>query len=159
MDGLSTEMAGQLSTFTFLDELLPIARLIRETSIPAERVGAVYLGIADDIDFPWLRRRLDAHAGTDYWKQRAARILNGRLVAARSRISDRILRGAGESGRIEDEIEQFRRRHRNALQRIHNVVEDVRSAHPPDLAALVVAVDAVDDPDFGATSMEAEDGG
>jgi glutamate dehydrogenase len=158
MDGLSTETACQLSTFLFIDELLPIARLIRQTSMPAEQVGAVYLGIAEDIDFPWLRGRLDAHAGRDFWKQRAARILNGRLVAARSRISARILRDAGESSRIEDGMERFRRSHGNALQRIRNVVEDVRSAGAPDLAALIVAVDAVDDPDFAATAMEHENG-
>ena len=154
MDGLGAEAAAQLSTFRYLDELLPIARLIRETDAPTRLVAAVYLGIADDIDFPWLRSELDARAGQDFWGQRAARILNARLVAARSRISSRILGAVRGTGEIRGGLDDFRRSNAQALQRIRNVIEDVRGSGETGLAALVVAVDAVDDPDFGAASND-----
>jgi glutamate dehydrogenase len=155
MDGLDADPAVRLSTFRYLDEMVPIARLIRETEAPARLVSAVYLGIADDIDFPWLRGELDARAGQDYWGQRAARILNARLVAARSRISSRVLQGIRGDGEIRGGLEEFRHGNARALQRLHNVIEDVRGADERGLAALVVAVDAVDDL-LGAVQTESK---
>lgn len=150
MDGLDAGLASRLCTLRHLDEMLPIARLSRETRSAPRLVATAYLGIADDIDFPWLRSELDARAGDDYWEQRAARILNARLIEARSRISSEILRMVPADGGIRGGLEAFRRRNHKALQRIHNVVEDVRGGGEPDLAALVVAVDAVGAGDFGS---------
>ena len=43
-------------------------------------------------------------------------------------------------------MERFRHRNAVDLSRIRNVIGDIRASETPSFAALVVAVDAVDDP-------------
>ena len=142
MDGLAPDTAAELATFRYLDELLPIASLIRETGAETETVGGVYLGLAAEIDFPWLRASLDARANGDVWSQRGARILIARLEEARSNIAARILRGLRD-GSIESGLERFRHDHAIDLSRIRSVIDEIRAGDPPDLAALLVAVEAI----------------
>ena len=142
MDGLDADTAAEFATFRYLDELLPIASLIRETGVESKTVGSVYLGLADEIDFPWLRASLDARANGDVWSQRGARILIARLEEARSGISARILTGLRD-GSIEAGLERFRHDHAIDLSRIRSVIDEIRAGGSPDLAALLVAVEAV----------------
>jgi len=142
MDGLDGEAAAELATFCYLDELLPIASLIRQTGVETEIVGRVYMGLAEEIDFPWLRAGLDAQARGDLWSQRSARILIARLEEARSNITARILEGLGD-GPLETALERFRHDHAIDLSRIRSVLDEIRTGGPPDLASLLVAVEAV----------------
>ena len=144
MDGLDADSARKLATFLYLDELLPIARLIEETGAGTEAVSAVYLGLAEEIDFPWLRRALNRLLAGDPWSQRGARILIGRLEDARSRIAASILKGAGQD-RLADVLERFRHAHAVDLSRIGTVMAELRGEDRPGLAALLVAVEAVAD--------------
>ncbi|MDX1579968.1 MAG: NAD-glutamate dehydrogenase, partial [Gemmatimonadota bacterium] len=70
MDGLDEETARRLVTFRYVDELLPIASLMRETGSDTRSVGSAYLGLAEEIDFPWLRSNIDEIAADDHWGQR-----------------------------------------------------------------------------------------
>ncbi len=142
MDGLDGEAAAELATFRYLNELLPIARLIRTTGAGTIDVGKAYLGLAEDIDFPWLRACLDALSGGDLWAQKGARILIGRLEVARSRLAALLLETRGD-GSVEQALERFRHEHAVDLSRIRTVISDIRGAGTPTLAALLVAVDAV----------------
>lgn len=144
MDGLDPEGAAQLATFRYVDELLPIASLIRETGAGTRDVGAVYFGLAEEIDFPWLRSRVYSLASDDPWDQRAARILVTRLELARSRMAAQII-ALADGSTTADAVRSFRRRNAVGLSRIRNVIADVRSTGA-ELPGLVVAVDAVNDP-------------
>lgn len=149
MDGLDPETAERLVTFRYVVELLPIASLIRETGAETGNVGSVYLGLAEEIDFPWLRSSIDALPAADHWERRASRILIARLEHARSRIAASILAEAVDST-VDEAMERFRHRNAVDLSRIRNVVTDIRASMAPSLSALVVAVDAVDDPRVSA---------
>lgn len=146
-DGLDERAALELSTFRHIDELLPIARLVRDTSAASRDVGAVYLGLADDIDFPWLRQRLDLLGTRDVWAQRAARSLIVRLERARSRLTQRIL-DQPDGAEVARSLGGFRRRFPVELNRIRNMVVDVQALPEIDLAALLVAVEAIDESDL-----------
>ena len=145
MDGLEPGAAAALATFRYVDELLPIASLIRDTGADTMQVGGVYFGLAEDIDFPWLRASIYDLATDDPWDQRASRILVSRLELARSRMAAQIIADA-EGMTIEEAMHAFRRRNAVGLSRIRNVISDIRSASEAGLASLVVAVDAVNDP-------------
>ena len=144
-DGLESEAATALATFRYVDELLPIASLIRDTEADTMLVGEVYFGLAEDIDFPWLRGRIYELATDDPWDQRASRILATRLERSRSRMAAQIIAEARDAT-VDEAMRAFRRRNAVALSRIRNVISDIRGAAEPSLASLVVAVDAVSDP-------------
>ena len=145
LDGLESEAATALATFRYVDELLPIASLMRDTGADTLQVGEVYFGLAEEIDFPWLRGTIYELAGDDPWDQRASRILVTRLERARSRMAAQILADAEDSNLV-GATRAFRRRNAVALSRIRNVIADIRSSEEAGLAGLVVAVDAVSDP-------------
>ncbi|MFV1985751.1 MAG: NAD-glutamate dehydrogenase [Gemmatimonadota bacterium] len=153
MDGLDPETARSLATFLYLDELLPIASLVGQTGADTEGVGGIYLGLAEEIDFPWVRRRLDALTNGDVWTQRSARILIGRLEGARLRIAATILDGARDDS-VDSVLERFRHAHAVDLTRIHAVISDIRSTEEcPQLASLLVAVEAVADARLSASKQ------
>tara|TARA_B100001750_G_C15415581_1_gene550093 strand:- start:330 stop:1115 length:786 start_codon:yes stop_codon:yes gene_type:complete len=143
--GLDSELAEQLATFRYIDELLPMAALVRETGASTEDVGTVYLGLAEEIDFPWLRRNVETLAAEDHWGQRAARILIARLEKARSRITSNLIAAATETT-IEDAMQRFRHKNAVDLSRIRNIISEIRAAESPSLSAFIVAVDTVNEP-------------
>ena len=149
-DGLEPEASVALATFRYVDELLPIASLIRDTEADTMLVGGVYFGLAEDIDFPWLRGSIYELATDDAWEQRASRILVQRLERARSRMAAQVIAEAqGGSVDVDGALRAFRRRNAVGLSRIRNVISDIRGAAEVGevgLAGLVVAVDAVNDP-------------
>jgi len=143
--GLNSESAEQLVTFRYVDELLPMAALARETGASTEAVGTVYLGLAEEIDFPWLRTNVETLAAEDHWDQRAAKILIARLEQARSRIASNVIVAATEAT-IEDAMQRFRRKNAVDLSRIRNIIAEIRAAESPSLSAFVIAVDTVNEP-------------
>jgi NAD-specific glutamate dehydrogenase len=144
MDGLDEDTSRELATFLYLDELLPIASLIAGSGAETARVGGIYLGMAEEIEFPWMRRRLDAFIGGELWAQRGARILIGRLEEARLRIAASILESAGDDP-VDVVLERFRHAHAVDLSRIRTVIAEIRTEARPGLPSLLVAVEAVAD--------------
>jgi NAD-specific glutamate dehydrogenase len=67
-DGMGRVIAWNLVCLEFLDGMLPVASLSRESGIAAKAVGDVYFGLASDIDFPWLQDHLAELAGADLWE-------------------------------------------------------------------------------------------
>ena len=145
MDGLDEETARAVATFRYLDELLPIASLIADTGEETTRVGGIYLGLAEEIDFPWMRRQLDALTTGDVWAQRGSRILIARLEDARLGIAASILGSAGPDERLAAALERFRHQHAVDLSRIRSALLEIRAEPRPSLASLLVAVEAVSD--------------
>jgi glutamate dehydrogenase len=143
MDGLDPKTAEALVTFRYLDELLPIASLIRATGSDTAPVGAVYLKLAEEIDFPWLGMGLAALDADDGWSRRSARILSARLEDARLRLAAEILRSRAADDPVERAMERFRHDHAVNLRRIQGVIAEIRSAGSPNLASLLVAVEAI----------------
>ena len=143
--GLDSELAEQLAIFRYVDELLPMAALVRETGASMEAVGAVYLGLAEEIDFPWLRTNIETLAAEDHWGQRAARILIARLERARSRITANVIVAATETT-IEDAMQRFRHKNAVDLSRIRKIIAEIRATESLGLSAFIVAVDTVNEP-------------
>ncbi len=142
-DGLDPEVASRLASFTRLDELLPVAQLAREAGLEARVAGRVYFGVSRQIDFPWLQEQLGRLPTTDLWVQRAAKTLSLQLDSARLEISRRVLAEVDSETDVEEALATFRERSAADLERIRQVIEDVRAADEPELAALMVAVHAI----------------
>ncbi|HKK08734.1 MAG TPA: NAD-glutamate dehydrogenase, partial [Gemmatimonadota bacterium] len=142
-DGLPEEVAGRLAGFDHLDVLLPVAELAGRYGLEARLVGRVFFGIVEDIDFAWLQSRLAAVTGPDVWGQRAAKALSLELETARMRIAGGLLSRMDDGRNLEGVLEAFRSDHAAELERIRQVVSDVRAVPEPSLAALTVAVHAI----------------
>jgi len=142
-DGLKAGVAEELASFEYLDALLPVADLARSARCEATRVGEVYFGLTAEIDFSWLQDQLGRVSGADLWEQRAAKTLSLQLDAARTRITEKILSGLEDADTVEVAMEEFRERHGEELERVRQVIGDVRAADRVSLSALMVAVHAI----------------
>ena len=142
-DGMERDLAWRLVCLEFLDALLPVASLSRESGIGARAVGNVYFGLASDIDFPWLQDRLAEPAGADLWEQRAARRLVIQLESSRRRIVRGLIEEGGSGDDAASTMVSFRERCAAGLTRIRDLVDELKSVDDPGLAALMVAVQAI----------------
>jgi glutamate dehydrogenase len=142
-DGLEAPLAAELTTLQYLDGLLPVAELARVHGLDAGLVGEVYFGLAEAIDFPWLQDALDRVAGADLWEQRAARSLALELEDARTRMASRVVRRVQGPPDVERAMAEFREGRREGLERIRQVLEDVRAVERPNLSTMMVAVQAI----------------
>ena len=143
-DGLGPGPAGELATLEFLDDLLPVADLARESGLASTVVGEVFFGLAREIDFPWLEDALDRAVGGDLWEQRAAKSLALELETARAEMTASIVRQMEEPADVNAALKGFRKAFAPDLDRIAQVLEDVRSVDRPALPALMVAVHAIE---------------
>ncbi len=142
--GLDSKTSVDLTTFRYAEELLSMAELIRATGASTETVGAAYLGLAADINFPWIRQRFEVLATDSPWDQRAVRILVRRLENARCRLAERIVILAEELSSVEDALDRFRAENADFLGRVRTVIAEISASEVPGLSGLVVAVDAID---------------
>jgi glutamate dehydrogenase len=142
-DGMGRVIAWNLVCLEFLDGMLPVASLSRESGIAAKAVGDVYFGLASDIDFPWLQDHLAELAGADLWEQRAARRLMIQLEASRRTIVRGLIEDGGSGDEAAPAMASFRETCAAGLTRIGELVDELKSADDPGLAALMVAVQAI----------------
>jgi NAD-specific glutamate dehydrogenase len=152
MDGLSAALGGQLATLEGMDELLPVARLVRLMGMEARIVGRVYIGIGEEVSYRWLRDRLARLPGRDAWTQRAAKTMCLEHEHAVTEMAADLLTNlkpetaAAESptdSDVDRVIALFRDRSAAELAWIRHVPDDVRALEKPTLAALMVAVHAI----------------
>ena len=143
-DGMTGELAARFVALEYLDGLLPVAQLARETEVDAAIVGRIYFGLAGEVDFPWLQDRLAELPGTDRWQLRAARELTLDLEAARRRIVRRLLADAGTGRDFEAAIGEFRSSCAPGLARVNRMLTELRDGEEaPGLPGLIVAVKAI----------------
>ncbi|MCZ6478326.1 MAG: NAD-glutamate dehydrogenase [Gemmatimonadetes bacterium] len=143
MDGLSTDVAADLAGLENLEELLPVVRLARRCQLDVRAVGGIYFGLSEEVEFRWLRDRLDGLPGKDLWTQRAAKTLRLDLERAVAEMTAGVLTGLKDEVDVDRVLTAFRRQHRSELSWIRQVLEDVRSLGEPTLPALMVAVHAI----------------
>jgi glutamate dehydrogenase len=143
-DGMAEELAPRFVALEYLDGLLPVAQLARDSNVEADLVGRIYFGLAGEVDFPWLQDRLSELPGTDRWQLRAARELTLDLEAARRRIVRRLLTDTGPDGDSAAALAEFRNSCAPALARVEEMLADLREAdEAPGLPGLIVAVKAI----------------
>jgi NAD-specific glutamate dehydrogenase len=99
--------------------------------------------LSEEVEFRWLRDRLDGLPGKDLWTQRAAKTLRLDLERAVAEMTAGVLTGRKDEPDVERVLTAFRRQHRSELSWIRQVLEDVRSLGEPTLPALMVVVHAI----------------
>ena len=134
--GADEAFSQRLMTLRFLDQLLEILDICRETGADPLVAGRVYYEVSERFDIPWIRRCVFAAAGDDQWEQRAAQVLSEDLSRAHRRLVVAVLSGAAEGPGTTEELMARYRRH---VERFRGIVEELRVEETPGLAAVSVA--------------------
>lgn len=85
--GPGADIAPALATLRFLDQLMDILRVARDTGTAPVYAARAYYAVSELLEIPWLRRAIDECARDERWEQRAARALNDDLARAHHRIA------------------------------------------------------------------------
>ena len=134
------DLAKRLITLRFLDHLLEILRVARESEADPIQVGQAYYRVADRLGVAWLRQAVLDAAGEDRWDQRAAVALVDDLGRAHRALTAMIIeRGRGKDT-VEEMIEAFWEANGHPAGSFGELLEEIRAEDRPSLSALTVAV-------------------
>src|SRR5690606_7759498 len=99
--GADGSLAHRLITLRFLDQLLELRRVGKETgAAPADAARAFYR-LSDLLGVPWLRQAIFESATDDRWEQRAARALADDLSRAHHKLVAQVMRSRSEAPDID----------------------------------------------------------
>jgi glutamate dehydrogenase len=122
--GADEFFSTRLITLRFLDQLLEILDIARETKTDPVGTARAYYQASQLYDVPWLRRKTYAAAGEGQWEHRAAQALAEDL----SRAHRKMVAGIVTSGRVPDA----------APERFRSIVAELREEASVGLAAVSV---------------------
>jgi glutamate dehydrogenase len=138
--GADVSFSKRLITLRFLDQLLEILEIARETGAEPVLTARVYYQASELFEVPWLRRRTFASARGGQWEHRAAQVLSEDLSRAHRKLVVGVVGDPrahdGKAGRNAF-IERLRARD---VERFRGVVTELKVDDSVGLAALSVAV-------------------
>ena len=106
--GAGPDLAKELITLRFLDQLLEILRVAEETGAEAVVAGRGYYRISEAFHVPWLRKAILGSSGQDRWEQRAARALAEDLGRAHYDLTRYALESTCENEIIDTSSDEYR---------------------------------------------------
>jgi glutamate dehydrogenase len=139
--GAEEAFSRRLITLRFLDQLLEILGIARETGMGAVPTAHAYYQTSEFFQIPWLRRKAYAGAGDDQWEQRAAQVLSDDLSVAHRKVSVGLMRRVAEGLELDeavapDFVAVLKPRE---VQRFRGIVEELHAESSIGLAAVSVA--------------------
>lgn len=136
--GASPKLAKSLMTLRFLDQLLEILQVARETETDAITAGHAYYQVSDELSVPWLRHTVFGVARDDRWEQRAAQALAEDLSRAHHQIAALVAVSAEAPTAVS--ARELLRSRGAELVRFHELISDIREEEQVSLSGLSVAV-------------------
>jgi len=138
--GAEEEFARNLITLRFLDQLLEILRVGRETgSDPIEAARAFYQ-VSDTLQVPWIRRMIFQVAGDDRWEQRAAQALVTDLTRGHHHLAATVMKEWRGAGDVTGATRRILRAQSRELKRLLDLLEELRAEEEINFSGLAVAV-------------------
>jgi glutamate dehydrogenase len=138
--GADRGFSQDLITLRFLDQLLEIVEIARETASPEVETGRAYYAVSETFEIPWLRRTTFEAAGDDRWEQRAAQAMSEDLSRAHRKVVVAAMGALRADGTVEDAMRTIvdpRARH---VAHFREVLEELKAEEAARLPAISVAV-------------------
>ena len=135
--GADESFSERLMTLRFLDQMLDILEIERETGADTLDTARAYYRISEEFDLPWLHRNSLAAAGEDQWEQRAGRVLSEDLARAHRRLVVAVLTQAGSDEPWKATRALLKNQGRN-VRRFKTLLEQVKAEESPGFAAVSV---------------------
>jgi len=130
--GAEPSFARSLITLRFLDQLLEILRVARETGTEPLAAGGAYYKVSERFHIPWLRQAIFGSASEDRWEQRAAQALAADLSRAHFSLTRRLVTAGSGSGALDPGSGE--------LGRFQELMEEIRAEEGMSVSGLSVAV-------------------
>jgi len=138
--GADEVFSRRLITLRFLDQLLEVLDIARETD--ADPIGAAhaFYRTSELFDVPWLHRSALASAGDDQWEHRAAQALSEDLSRAHRKLVVGVLQQSEDADDIARATDKLLRARSRDIDRFRAVVADLKGESAVGFAAVSVVV-------------------
>ena len=138
--GAEADFARDMVTLRYLDQMLEIIRVARETDAePADTARAFYR-VSELLSVPWLRDGIYASARDDRWEQRAAQALADDLTRAHHRMVSQVMTERVAGIDIGEAASRLLAQRTRDVDRFRRLLEEIRAEDGMTLAGLSVAV-------------------
>jgi len=139
--GTPPSLAQSLMALRRTADLLEIDQIAHELDAEIELAAEVYYRAGDLVDFEWLREVLHdaaARAADTRWERRALEGLAEALVQARRQLTRSLLSSDLDGHDIARRVAAYLEPRTAQLDTVRRLIDDIKSARQPTLAALVV---------------------
>ncbi|HVM96939.1 MAG TPA: NAD-glutamate dehydrogenase domain-containing protein [Candidatus Acidoferrales bacterium] len=141
-EGVPRALGQSIARLQRLAELFEIAEIAAGLEVARPLVAQVYYRTGELVDLDWVIAGLRDLPAEDRWERRAVEELHHSLTQARREITNEILaeRHQDEPGEVGQYLAAYAEKRADKLSRIGRVVNDLKGARRPTLAALLVVV-------------------
>jgi glutamate dehydrogenase len=133
--GAEPDLAENLITLRFLDQLLEILKVAQETGTEPVAAGRTYYQMSEIFHIPWLRQAIFGSAAEDQWGQRAAQALAEDLSRAHYSLTRQALKSSTANGGIDTSTNEY--------ARFRDLMQEIREEDTVSISGLAVAVHEV----------------
>ena len=137
--GADEAFSRRLITLRFLDQLLEILEIARETDSDPVPTARAYYQASEAFEIPWLRRRTFAAAGDDHWEMRAAQVLSDDLSSAHRKVAIGVMKRVADAPDDSPEPDYLASIRTRDLDRFQGVIEELKAEETIGLPAISVA--------------------
>jgi len=137
--GADEAFSRRLITLRFLDQLLEILGIARETEHDVVSTAYAYYQTSLAFEVPWLRRKTFAAAGDDHWEQRAAQVLSDDLSRAHRKVAVGLMRRAESRDADLESHDYLTLLKPREIERFEGIVSELKEEASVGLAAASVA--------------------
>ncbi len=138
--GAEETFAKELITLRFLDQMLEIVRVARETGGDPIDTARAFYRVSELLWVPWLREAIFASADDDRWEQRAAQALADDLTRAHHRMVSQVMRERVAGVDVGDAAQRLLEERRRDVERFRRLLDEIRMENEISLSGLSVAV-------------------
>jgi len=135
--GTPRVLAERLLAQERLADALEISNLAAEVGLTRRLTAEVYYRVAELVDLEWIRTALESVTAEDRWEQRAVESLHAGLNGARRELTREVL-ACGTT--VEQCLAEYAAINDGGIKRLAGLVDDVKSARTPSLAAFLVVI-------------------
>jgi glutamate dehydrogenase len=139
-EGAPRPLAQRVVMLDRLAELFEISHIASDLNAPRTMVAEAYYRVGDIVDLDWVRQGLTELPAEDRWERRAVEGLSEGLVYARRQIARSTLLCRQAGGEVEACLREYMEAHQEQLEKLRAVINDIKSAPRPTLAALLVVM-------------------
>lgn len=137
--GADEAFSRRLITLRFLDQILEVLGIARETGSEAVDTARAYYQASARFEIPWLRRKTFAAAGDDPWEQRAVQVLSSDLSKAHRSLTVGLMQRASRTGGAGSTVDYPALLTAREVDRFDSIGAELREESEVGLAAASVA--------------------
>ncbi|MCF6261973.1 MAG: NAD-glutamate dehydrogenase [Xanthomonadales bacterium] len=139
--GFPADLAEQLALFDRLPSALDIVDEAGRRELPVEKVASVYYQLGQTMNLKWLMQQIEGLAVDGYWHASARSNLREELYRYHRALAGQVLAAYGSKG--ENPVEHWLQTNQQELDRVIEMLADMRTLSEIDFATISVAVQAL----------------